>query len=140
MAPPPGKKSRSYLYSAFLAAIIWLLEDHRLKTGGQNLSTAKLIGFTFLAGAVLGLCFSFHGWAVNQKGPVWVSMFSPVSTLCSIIFSVTTLGDTINVGGLVDMLLMFLGLYFVLWAKGKEGFDYGDGLETDSDAEKPLLS
>jgi len=30
---------------------------------------------------------------------------------------------------------MFTGLYFVLWAKGKE-----DGLESEFDAEKPLLS
>jgi len=30
---------------------------------------------------------------------------------------------------------MFTGLYFVLWAKGKEG-----GLEREYDAEKPLLS
>ncbi|XP_028762727.1 WAT1-related protein At5g47470 [Neltuma alba] len=128
------------LLGAFMTAIAELLQDHRLKTGGQNLSVPKLIGFTFLAGAVLGLCFSFHGWAVKKKGPVLVSMFSPISTVCSIIFSAVTLGDTINIGSLVGMFLMFTGLYFVLWAKGKEGFDYGDGLETEFDAEKPLLS
>lgn len=36
------------------------------------------------------------------------------------------------------MFLMFTGLYFVLWAKGKERF--GDGYESEYDAEKPLLS
>jgi len=35
---------------------------------------------------------------------------------------------------------MFTGLYFVLWAKGKEGFAKGGGLESEYDAEKPLLS
>ncbi|XP_054823306.1 WAT1-related protein At5g47470-like [Prosopis cineraria] len=128
------------LLGAFMTAIAQLLEDHKLKTGGQYLSVAKLIGFTFLAGAVLGLCFSFHGWAVKKKGPVLVSMFSPISTVCSIILSAVTLGDTINIGSLVGMFLMFTGLYFVLWAKGKEGFADADSLEAEFDAEKPLLS
>lgn len=35
---------------------------------------------------------------------------------------------------------MFTGLYLVLWAKTKEGHANGDGLESESDAEKPLLS
>lgn len=40
------------------------------------------------------------------------------------------------------MFLMFTGLYFVLWAKGKEGLmDGDDGLEDQLfDAKKPLLS
>lgn len=43
---------------------------------------------------------------------------------------------------LAGMFFMFTGLYFVLWAKGKEG--YGDnaanGFVSEFDAEKPLLS
>ena len=38
------------------------------------------------------------------------------------------------------MFLMFTGLYFVIWAKGKEGYYEGDGLESEFDAEKPPLS
>lgn len=42
---------------------------------------------------------------------------------------------------LTGMLLIFIGLYSVLWAKGKEDLPPGDdGLESDFDAEKPLLS
>jgi hypothetical protein len=39
------------------------------------------------------------------------------------------------------MFLMFTGLYFVLWAKGKEGNYQGDDFESEFNAEKkPLLS
>lgn len=42
---------------------------------------------------------------------------------------------------LAGMFLMFTGLYFVLWAKGKEGLpESDDRLESEFDAEKPLLS
>lgn len=43
------------------------------------------------------------------------------------------------------MFLMFTGLYFVLWAKGKEGYNGGDGdgdgdgFASEFDTEKPLL-
>lgn len=42
---------------------------------------------------------------------------------------------------LAGMFLMFCGLYFVLWAKGKEGYCDGSGYQSDDfDLEKPLLS
>ena len=42
------------------------------------------------------------------------------------------------------MLLMFTGLYFVLWAKGKEGYNInnnadGHASQSECDAHKPLL-
>lgn len=42
---------------------------------------------------------------------------------------------------LIGMLLMFIGLYFVLWAKGKEKYSIGDGLISESEyyIEEPLL-
>uniref|UniRef100_A0A2N9GGM8 WAT1-related protein n=1 Tax=Fagus sylvatica TaxID=28930 RepID=A0A2N9GGM8_FAGSY len=69
-----------------------------------------------------------------------VSTFGPVSTVCSVILSVATLGETFKIGSLAGMFLMFTGLYFVLWAKGKEGYYGGDSMESEFDAEKPLLS
>lgn len=42
-----------------------------------------------------------------------------------------------SVGG---MSLMFIGLYLVLWAKGKEGFSQTESFEWEFDAKKPLLS
>lgn len=45
-----------------------------------------------------GLCLSFSGWALKKRGPVMVSMFSPIGTVISVILSIVTLGDTINIG------------------------------------------
>lgn len=49
-------------------------------------------------GAVSGACVSFNGWAMKKRGPVLVSMFNPISTVCSVILSVVTLGDTVKIG------------------------------------------
>jgi len=50
------------------------------------------------AGAVSGICLSFNGWALKKKGPVFVSMFSPIGTVCSVIFAVIKLGESMSTG------------------------------------------
>ncbi|XP_004508915.1 WAT1-related protein At5g47470-like [Cicer arietinum] len=120
----------------FITAAAQLLEYHKINTGWPLVSVGDMIGYSLLSGAVTGICLSFSAWALEKRGPVFVSMFSPVGTVCSVIFSIVTLGDsTVNIGSIVGMFLMFTGLYFVLWAKGKE-----DVLDSEFDAEKPLLS
>lgn len=126
----------------FVTAAMQLLQHHRMElTGWPLLSLSNLIGFSLLGGAVSGACVSFNGWAMKKRGPVLVSMFSPIGTLCSVLLSLFTLGDTITLGSLAGMFLMFTGLYFVLWAKGKEGYNgTGNGNASEFDLEKPLLS
>ncbi|CAN6580690.1 unnamed protein product [Malus baccata var. baccata] len=128
------------LIGAFLTAAVQIIQDHKIETGWPLVSAKQLIGFSLLGGVVSGASVSFNGWAMKKRGPVLVSMFSPIGTVCSVVLSVITLGDAISVGSFAGMCLMFTGLYFFLWAKGKEGYlDVGD-LESEFDAEKPLLS
>jgi drug/metabolite transporter (DMT)-like permease len=128
------------LIGVFITAAVQLIQDHKIDTGWPLVSVGDLIGYSLLAGAVNGSCVSFNGWAMKKRGPVMVSTFGPVSTVCSVILSVATLGETFKIGSLAGMFLMFTGLYFVLWAKGKEGYYGGDSMESEFDAEKPLLS
>ncbi|GLU05568.1 hypothetical protein SLE2022_226650 [Rubroshorea leprosula] len=117
------------LIGVFITAMVQLLEDHKFEFDTPLISTRDLIAYSVLGGSVGGVCVSFNGWAMKKRGPVLVSMFSPIGTVVSVILSVITLGDTINMGSLAGMVLMFTGLYFVLWAKGKEGFSHADSLE-----------
>ncbi|KAK9275908.1 hypothetical protein L1049_023182 [Liquidambar formosana] len=59
----------------------------------------------------------------------------------TVVISVITLGDSISLGSLAGMCILFTGLYLVLWAKGKEGLMIvEDSFESEFDPEKPLLS
>ncbi|RVW50516.1 WAT1-related protein [Vitis vinifera] len=85
-------------------------------------------------------------WVGNEEKRASSSVHvQPIGTVCSVILSVMTLGESISIGSLCGMCLMFTGLYFVLWAKGKEGFQVGETLEPEpepeleNDVEKPLL-
>ncbi|KAK4794602.1 hypothetical protein SAY86_012596 [Trapa natans] len=125
------------LIGVFTTAGVQLFEDGRFDLVWSNMSFGHLFGFSILAGLISGSCVSFNGWAMKKKGPVLVSMFSPISTVCTVVLSVFTLGETIKLGSLAGMFLMFTGLYFVLWAKGKEGPPESDDRQ---ESEKLLLS
>lgn len=45
-----------------------------------------------------GACLSFNGWAMKKRGPVLVSVFSPIGTVITVVLSYITLGDTISLG------------------------------------------
>nr|GMC83292.1 WAT1-related protein At1g68170-like [Ipomoea batatas] len=58
-----------------------------------------------------GVMFSLLRWCVGTKGPVYVSMFNPLTVILVVVF-----GSLRVFGGVVIM----IGVYAVLWGKGKE--------------------
>ncbi|KAG2261769.1 hypothetical protein Bca52824_068848 [Brassica carinata] len=129
------------LIGVLITMVVQLLQNQNGKLLTRSLiSIGNLVGFSLLGGMVSGACVSFNGWAMKKRGPVMVSMFSPFATVISVGFSVLTLGESICLGSVGGMALMFIGLYLVLWAKGKEGFSQIESFECEFDAKKPLLS
>lgn len=61
-----------------------------------------------------GACISFNGWAMKKKGPVLVSMFSPIGTVCSVVLSVITLGESISVGRYFNYLVISNSLLMII--------------------------
>ncbi|GER28054.1 nodulin MtN21 /EamA-like transporter family protein [Striga asiatica] len=131
------------LIGGLTTAIFEIFEDHKTEHAGWPLLTVQeMVLYAIFAGSVSGMCVSMNAWAMKKRGPVIVSIFNPLGTVISTIFSVITLKQSICVGSLGGMCLMFIGLYCVLWAKRKEGFSVAgeSSLETDPDLEKLLLA
>ncbi|WMV43601.1 hypothetical protein MTR67_036986 [Solanum verrucosum] len=132
------------LIGMILTVFVQLIQHGSMEIGLPLLSIRDLIGYSLLAGIVSGACVSFNNWAMKKRGPVLVSVFSPVGTLLTVVLSAVTLRDTITTGSLAGMFLMFTGLYFVLWAKRNEGFLNNNmtnsSSESEYDVEKPLLN
>ncbi|MBA0852888.1 hypothetical protein Goshw_010880 [Gossypium schwendimanii] len=129
------------LIGVIITALVQLVENHVFQWNWPLVDVRVLLGFSLLGGAVGGACLSFNGWAMKKRGPVLVSMFSPIGTVITVLLSFITLGETISMGSLAGMLLMFSGLYIVLWAKEKEeDCSDGEGWESEFESEKLLLS
>ncbi|KAJ3678686.1 hypothetical protein LUZ60_002489 [Juncus effusus] len=102
-------------------------------------------GFTaiFQGSVVSSICVAFNTWAVKKKGPVMVSMFSPTSTVGSVIFSAIYLHQIVKFGSVFGMIILFTGLYIVLWAKKRENiasFYTDEEASKRTDVEAPLLA
>ncbi|GAB2230188.1 hypothetical protein Drorol1_Dr00014446 [Drosera rotundifolia] len=131
------------LAGSILTALAELCQEQKFDVGWPAVTIVSLIGFTLLIGTLNGMAVSFTTWAMKKRGPVLVSMFGPIATVASALLAVIFLGDTIKIGSLPGMFVMFGGLYLVLWAKRKEGYTCNISKEIvidDSDAEKPLLA
>ncbi|KAK9925242.1 hypothetical protein M0R45_033571 [Rubus argutus] len=83
-----------------------------------------------------------HTWTLRVKGPVYVTMFKPLSMAIAVAMGVMFLGDTLRLGSLLGATIISVGFYTVLWGKSKEetGEDSGaDSLGSPSSNKAPLL-
>ncbi|KAL4565650.1 hypothetical protein LXL04_029753 [Taraxacum kok-saghyz] len=109
------------LIGVMLTVMVEFIQDHAIGKEWHVWSLKQLTWYALLAGTVSGFCVSFNGYAMKKRGPVLVSMFNPIGAVITVVIS-RFLGHSISIGSLTGMFVMFTGLYFVLWAKGKEGF------------------
>ncbi|KAM3704541.1 hypothetical protein ACB098_03G011600 [Castanea mollissima] len=66
------------------------------------------------------LAFAVTSWAIQLKGPLYVSVFTPLLLVIVTITSWALLREQLYVGTALGSLLIVIGLYAVLWGKNKE--------------------
>ncbi|KAF8058824.1 hypothetical protein N665_1241s0018 [Sinapis alba] len=131
-------------------ALQYVLKGSMEMRSASVIGLGHFVGFAVLGGLVSGGGLCFNAWVIKRKGPVVVSLFSPIATVVCVLVSAFSMKESFNLGSFAGMGLMFGGLYFVLWAKGKEDCGEGDEekedeeeeesvLRTEFDLEKPLL-
>eukprot|EP01018_Ginkgo_biloba_P024819 Gb_30798 [translate_table: standard] len=101
-------------------AILQIILDRGINPTTWSVDSSAVVGIAYFGGICTGVALPVHAWCIQRKGPVFVAIFSPVSTVCSAILSSLFLGDTFHVGSVMGILLIFTGLYFVLWGKKEE--------------------
>ncbi|CAN6175416.1 unnamed protein product [Urochloa humidicola] len=132
------------LIGAAMTAAFQVATAGRFSPGTPQISLQIVLSLVLVGGVVSSACIMFQTWALEKKGPVMVSMFSPTQTVGTAVFSVLFLGRVMHLGSILGMVFLFSGLYAVLWAKKKEGQVLAaQRKEMDRtvniDMEKPLL-
>ncbi|KAH1054425.1 hypothetical protein GLYMA_08G339700v4 [Glycine max] len=89
-----------------------------------------------------GLSSLVHTWGLHLKGPVYISIFKPLSIVVAAALSVIFLGDALYFGTVVGAVILSFGFYAVLWGKAKEEeltvVDFDD-IRPPSNTKSPLL-
>ncbi|CAK9329356.1 unnamed protein product [Citrullus colocynthis] len=67
-----------------------------------------------------GAVVTVMAWCVRMRGPLYVSIFSPLMLLLVAIAGSLCLDEKLHLGSVVGAVLIVGGLYMVLWGKSKE--------------------
>ncbi|BAF21572.1 Os07g0485500 [Oryza sativa Japonica Group] len=67
-----------------------------LSPGTPQISLQIILSLLLVGGLVSSVCVMFQTWALEKKGPVVVSLFSPTQTVGSAIFSALFLGRVVH--------------------------------------------
>ncbi|KAI4352305.1 hypothetical protein L6164_006569 [Bauhinia variegata] len=93
-----------------------------------------------------GFSVLVHSFCIRLKGPVYVSVFRPLSIAIAAASSAIFLGEALYLGSVVGAIILSIGFYAVLWGKGKEGqLEVNEGntiicvRTPSSNSETPLL-
>ncbi|OIV91553.1 hypothetical protein TanjilG_08965 [Lupinus angustifolius] len=69
---------------------------------------------------VSGIMVAAISWCVRTRGPLFVSVFSPLMLVVVAFAGSTILDEKLYLGSIIGSVLIVCGLYIVLWGKSKE--------------------
>ncbi|XP_004498807.1 WAT1-related protein At5g40240-like isoform X2 [Cicer arietinum] len=111
-----------FLYNvsgALVSVPICLLLESNLSAWKIN-PDITLISILYSGFFCTGLSSLVHTWGLNVKGPVYISLFKPLSIAIAASFSAIFLGDALYFGTVVGAVILSIGFYGVIWGKAKE--------------------
>ncbi|KAJ4721679.1 WAT1-related protein [Melia azedarach] len=107
------------LMGSIECAVIGLIVEHKSSAWSLK-SSIRLISAIYSGVVCSALAFSLTSWSIQQKGPLYVSVFSPLLLVIVTILSWALLLEKLFVGTAIGSILIIAGLYAVLWGKDKE--------------------
>lgn len=80
----------------------------------------RLLTVSYTGIVASGAMFTFMAWCVHMRGPLFVSVFSPLMLVLVAIAGSLVLDEKLHLGTVLGAVVIICGLYTVLWGKGKE--------------------
>ncbi|CAA7037071.1 unnamed protein product [Microthlaspi erraticum] len=115
---------------------IALISDHKLSDWSLT-SPLRLISALYAGVVASALAFCLMSWAIQMKGPLYVSVFSPLLLVVVAVFSWTFLEEKLYTGTFMGSALVVIGLYGVLWGKDREMNEKEVGEEIQMKVKQP---
>ncbi|XP_013696430.2 WAT1-related protein At1g25270-like isoform X2 [Brassica napus] len=84
---------------------------------GWNIS---LLATVYSGVVVSGMVIPLIAWCIKTKGPLYVTMFSPIRLVIVALAGSFALEETLHLGSIIGAMIMVGGVYLVIWCKMKE--------------------
>ncbi|CAJ2665475.1 unnamed protein product [Trifolium pratense] len=127
------------LFASILALGVGLVAETNRSLWKITLDISLIsIVCTAIFGKFLGS--AIYAWAIHLKGPVYVTLFKPLSIVIAVVMGILFLGDTLHVGSIIGATIISIGFYTVMWGKATEEKEDGFGSKESQPIENvPLL-
>ncbi|XP_010911986.1 WAT1-related protein At1g25270 isoform X2 [Elaeis guineensis] len=86
-----------------------------------------------------GLILTVLAWCIKKKGPLYASIFNPLMLVIVALLSSLLLNEKLHLGSVLGAVLIVIGLYIVLWGKGREAAKVGE-LSADESIDVIIVS
>ncbi|KAK8704322.1 hypothetical protein V6N13_047949 [Hibiscus sabdariffa] len=87
-----------------------------------------------------GIAYYVQGVVIRQRGPVFVTSFSPLCMIITAILGAIILAEKIHLGSIIGAIIIVTGLYTVIWGKSKDGKDSETDEKSNALQELPITS
>ncbi|ESQ34197.1 hypothetical protein EUTSA_v10009312mg [Eutrema salsugineum] len=104
---------------SLVCIVVALCSDRNWKQWrlGWNISLLT----TVYAGVVVsGMVMPLVAWCIEKKGPLYVTVFSPIRLLIVALVGSFALEEPLHLGSIIGAMIMVGGVYLVVWCKMKE--------------------
>ncbi|KAL7119910.1 hypothetical protein ACP275_02G090600 [Erythranthe tilingii] len=116
---PYSSSALMCLMATFQCVVVAFFFDHNLSAWSLT-SNIRIISSVYSGIVCSALAFCLMSWCIERKGPLYVSVFSPLLLVIVAILSWALLEEKLYVGTVAGSVLIVLGLYGVLWGKNRE--------------------
>ncbi|KAL4568400.1 hypothetical protein LXL04_024011 [Taraxacum kok-saghyz] len=107
------------LFGTIQTAIITVILERNTNVWILDKRT-EFISIVFAAVFGAAIRSSVITWCLRKKGPVYVSMFKPISVVIAVVMGIMFLGDVLHLGSVIGSVIIALGVYTVLWGQSRE--------------------
>ncbi|XP_028757571.1 WAT1-related protein At4g08300-like [Neltuma alba] len=121
------------LAGIFESAIASLIMERDMKVWALGWDS-RLLACVYSGIVCSGMAYYIQGFVTRERGPVFVTSFSPLCMIITAALGTIILSEQIYVGSIVGAILIVSGLYTVVWGKSKDPLnktpaEIGDGHE-----------
>ncbi|XVF36890.1 hypothetical protein REPUB_Repub19eG0097700 [Reevesia pubescens] len=82
---------------------------------------SRLLAASYSGIVCSGIAYYVQGVVSRERGPVFVTSFSPLCMIITAALGVIVLSEKIHLGSILGAIIIVSGLYTVVWGKSKEG-------------------
>ncbi|CAN0892577.1 WAT1-related protein At4g08300 [Linum grandiflorum] len=81
---------------------------------------SRLLAAAYTGIVCSGAAYYIQGVVIKERGPVFVTSFSPLCMIITAILGSLVLAEKVSLGSVIGALLIVCGLYTVVWGKSKD--------------------